>query len=52
MQVRTLHVQVDLWQHGAAWFAALFMEDELRSPDNEGDHTTVLLSAVMTVDCA
>jgi hypothetical protein len=47
MQAMTLHVQADLWQHGAATFAALFMEGEMRSPDNEADHTIVLLSAVM-----
>lgn len=47
MHAMTMHAQAVLWQHGAATFAALFVEGELRSPDNEGDHTTVLLSAVM-----
>jgi hypothetical protein len=47
MHTMTLHAQADLWQHGAATFAALFMEGEMRSPDTEADRTDVLLSAVM-----
>ena len=47
MHVMTLHAQADLWQHGAVTFAALFMEGEMRSPDNEADRTDVLLYAVM-----
>jgi hypothetical protein len=47
MQSMTLHTKADLWQHGAATFAALFMESEMRSPDNEIDRTDVLLYAVM-----
>jgi hypothetical protein len=47
MPATTLHTQADLWQHGAATFAALFMEGEMRSPDNEVDRTGVLLYAVM-----
>jgi hypothetical protein len=47
MHTMTLHAQADLWQHGAATFAALFMEGEKRSPDNEVDRTDVLFYAVM-----
>jgi hypothetical protein len=47
MQGMTLHAQADLWQHGAATFAALFMAGEMRSPDNEVDRTDVLRYAVM-----
>jgi hypothetical protein len=47
MQAMTLHAQADLWHHGAATFAALFMEGDMRSPDTEADRTDVLLSAVM-----
>ncbi len=47
MHAITLHAQADLWQHGAVTFAALFMEGEMRSPDNEIDRTNVLLYAVM-----
>lgn len=47
MHTMTLHAQADLWQHGAATFAALFMEGEVRSPDNDVDRTDVLFSAVM-----
>lgn len=47
MHAMTLHAQADLWQHGAATFAALFMEGEMRSPDDEIDRTNVLLYAVM-----
>lgn len=47
MHAMTLHAQADLWQHGAATFAALFMEGEIQSPDNEVDRTDVLLYAVM-----
>jgi hypothetical protein len=47
MHTMTLHAQADLWQHGAATFAALFMEGEMRSPDTEVDRTDVLLSAVL-----
>jgi len=47
MHATTLHTQADLWQHGAATFAALFMEGEMRSPDHEVDRTGVLLYAVM-----
>ncbi|MDQ3764046.1 MAG: hypothetical protein M3460_21335 [Actinomycetota bacterium] len=44
----TLHAQADLWQHGGGvTFAALFMEGEMCSPDNEIPRTNVLLSAVM-----
>jgi hypothetical protein len=31
MHATTLHTQADLWQHGAATFAAVFMEGEMRS---------------------
>jgi hypothetical protein len=47
MHTMTLHAQADLWQHGAATFAALFVEGEIRSPDNEVDRTDVLFYAVM-----
>ena len=47
MHAMTLHAQADLCQHGAATFAALFMEGEMRSPDNQTDRTGVLLYAVM-----
>ncbi len=47
MHATTLHTRADLWQHGAATFAALFMEGEIRSPDDEVDGTGVLLYAVM-----
>src|SRR2546423_10953969 len=48
MPAMTLHAQADLWQHGeGVTFAALFMEGEMRSPDNEVDRTDVLLYAVM-----
>ncbi len=47
MHAMTLHAQADLWQHGTATFAALFMEGEMRSPDTEADRTDVLFSAVM-----
>ncbi|HEV7829530.1 MAG TPA: hypothetical protein VGP04_11905 [Pseudonocardiaceae bacterium] len=47
MHAMTLHAQADLWQHGTATFAALFIEGEMRSPDNETDRTGVLLYAVM-----
>jgi hypothetical protein len=47
MHAMTLHAQADLWQHGAATFAALFMEGEMRSPDTEVDCAGVLLSAVL-----
>ncbi len=47
MRAMTLHAQADLWQHGAVTFAALFMEGEMQSPDNEVDRTDVLLYAVM-----
>jgi hypothetical protein len=47
MHTMTLHAQADLWQHGAATFAALFMEGEIWSLDNEVDRTGVLFSAVM-----
>jgi len=47
MHAMTLHAQADLWQHRAATFAALFMEGEIQSPDNEVDRTDVLLYAVM-----
>jgi hypothetical protein len=47
MHVTTLHTQADLWQHGAATFAALFMEGQMRSPEDEVDCTGVLLHAVM-----
>jgi hypothetical protein len=47
MQAMTLHAQADLWRHGAATFAALFMEGEMRSPDDEVDRTDVLFYAVM-----
>ena len=47
MHATTLHTQADLWQHRAATFAALFMEGEMRSPDNGTDRTGVLLHAVM-----
>ena len=47
MQAMTLHAQADLWQHGAATFAALFMAGEMRSPDTEVDRTDVLFYAVM-----
>ena len=46
MHAMTLHAQADLWQHGAATYAALFMEGDMRSPDNEVDRTDVLLYAV------
>ena len=47
MHAMTLHAQADLWQHGTATFAALFMEGEMRSTDTEADRTDVLFSAVM-----
>jgi hypothetical protein len=47
MHPMTLHAQADLCQHGAATFAALFMEGEIRSPDNEVDRSDMLLYAVM-----
>jgi hypothetical protein len=47
MHTMTLYAQADLWQHGAATFAALFMEGEIRSPDTEDDRTDVLFFAVM-----
>jgi hypothetical protein len=47
MHSTTLHAQADLWQHGTATFAALFIEGDMRSPDNETDRTGVLLHAVM-----
>ena len=47
MHATTLHAQADLWQHGGATFAALFMEGEMRSPDTEDDRTDVLIYAVM-----
>jgi hypothetical protein len=47
MHTMTLHAQADLWQHKASTFAALFIEGEMRSPDNEDDRTDVLLYAVM-----
>ncbi len=47
MPAMTLHAQADLWQHRAATFAALFMQGEIQSPDNEVDRTDVLLYAVM-----
>jgi hypothetical protein len=47
MHATTLHAQADLWQHGVTMFAALFMEGEMRSPDDEVDRTDVLLYAVM-----
>jgi hypothetical protein len=47
LHTMTLHAQADLWQHGAAIFAALFMEGGIRSPGNEVDRTDVLLYAAM-----
>jgi hypothetical protein len=48
MHAMTLHAQADLWQHGGGvTYAALFMEGEMRSPDNEVDRTDVLLYAVL-----
>lgn len=47
MHATTLHARADLWQRGAARFAALFMEGEMRSPDDEVGGTGVLLYAVM-----
>src|SRR5947209_4573882 len=48
MHAMTLHAQADLWQHGGGvTFAALFMESDMRSPDNELSRTDVLLSAVL-----
>ncbi|MGH3780373.1 MAG: RGCVC family protein [Pseudonocardiaceae bacterium] len=47
MHAMTLHAQADLWKHGSATFAALFMEGEMRSLDNKIDRTDVLLYAVM-----
>jgi hypothetical protein len=47
MHAMTLHAQADLWQHGAATFAALFMEGEMRSPDTEVDRAGVLFAAVL-----
>jgi hypothetical protein len=47
MPAMTLHAQADLWQHGTATFAALFIEGDMRSPGNETDRTGVLLYAVM-----
>ena len=47
MHTMTLHAQADLWQHKASTFAALFIEGEMRSPNNEDDRTDVLLYAVM-----
>ncbi len=46
MHPTTLHAQADLWQHAETTFAALFMEGDIRSPD-EVDRTGVLLYAVM-----
>ena len=47
MPAMTLHAQADLWQHGGGvTFAALFMEGDMRAPDNEVDRT-VLLYAVL-----
>lgn len=47
MYTMTLHAQADLWQQGTATFAALFMESDMRSSDNEVDRSDVLLDAVM-----
>jgi hypothetical protein len=47
MHAMTLHAQADRWKHGAVTFAALFMESEMRSPDEKNDRTDVLLYAVM-----
>jgi hypothetical protein len=47
MHPMTLHAQADLWRHEAATFAALFMEGEIRSPDNDVDRSDMLLNAVM-----
>jgi hypothetical protein len=48
MHAMTLHAQADLWHHGGGvTYAALFMEGEMRSPDNEVDRTDVLLYAVL-----
>ena len=48
MPAMTLHAQADLWQHGGGvTFAALFIEGDMRSPDNEVDRTDVLLYAVL-----
>lgn len=47
MGTMTLHAQADLWQHGPATFAALFMEGETHSPANKADRTDGLLHAVM-----
>lgn len=47
MGAMALHAQADLWQRGTVTFAALFMESEMRSPDNKVDRTDGLLSAVM-----
>jgi hypothetical protein len=47
MYTMTLHAQADLWQQGTATFAALFMESDMRSPDNKVDRSDVLLDAVM-----
>jgi len=48
MPAITLHAQADLWQHGGgATYAALFMEGEMRSPDNQVDRTDVLIYAVL-----
>jgi hypothetical protein len=47
MHATTLHAQADLWQHGATTFAALLMQGEMRSPENEADRTDVLLTAAM-----
>ena len=47
MHTMTLHAQADLWQHGTATFAALFLEGDMRSPGTEADRSDVLLYAVM-----
>ncbi len=47
MHTMTLRAQADLWQHGADTFAALFIEGEIWSPDNEINRTDMLLYAVM-----
>ena len=47
MHAMTLHAQADLWQHGTATFAALFLEGEMQSLDTEANRTNVLLNAVM-----
>lgn len=47
MHAMVMHAQADLWQRGAATFAALFMEGEIRSPGDTVDRTDVLFYAVM-----